>query len=80
MLIKNKPNNAIHARLAYTLQESADIAGYSYWTLWRKVRSGELRPIKGLGTIRISKKELERFVNNPGEYKMRDQWLPKEEA
>ena len=54
-------------RLAYSVLEASQLVGVSYTTLWRAIRRGDLRPIKGMGLMRISKKELERFTEDTRE-------------
>ena len=54
-------------RLAYSVLEASQLVGVSYTTLWRAIRRGDLRPIKGMGLLRISKKELERFTEDTRE-------------
>ncbi len=49
-------------RIAYSVLEASQLVGVSYTTLWRAIRRGDLRPIKGMGLMRISKKELQRFT------------------
>src|SRR3984957_18440937 len=45
-------------------REASQLVGVSYTTLWRAIRRGDLRPIKGMGLMRISKKELQRFTED----------------
>jgi excisionase family DNA binding protein len=47
----------LEGRLAYSVSEASQLVGVSYTTLWRAVRRGDLRSIKGMGLLRISKKE-----------------------
>ena len=54
-------------RLAYSVLEASQLVGVSYTTLWRAIRRGDLRPIKGMGLLRISRKELERFTEDTRE-------------
>ena len=51
-------------RIAYSVLEASQLVGVSYTTLWRAIRRGDLRPIKGMGLMRISKKELQRFTED----------------
>ena len=57
----------LEGRLAYSVSEASQLVGVSYTTLWRAIRRGDLRPIKGMGLLRISKKELERFTEDTRE-------------
>ncbi len=54
----------LEQRLAYSIQEAADLLGVAYTTLWRAVQRGELHPMKTAGILRISRKELERFLDS----------------
>ena len=54
-------------RLAYSVFEASQLIGVSYTTLWRAIKRGDLRPIKGVGLLRISRKELERFTEDTRE-------------
>lgn len=51
-------------RLAYSVLEASQLVGVSYTTLWRAIKRGDLRPIKGVGLLRISRKELQRFTED----------------
>ena len=51
-------------RIAYSVLEASQLVGVSYTTLWCAIRRGDLRPIKGMGLMRISKKELQRFTED----------------
>lgn len=51
-------------RLAYSVLEASRLVGVSYTTLWRAIKRGDLRPIKGVGLLRISRKELQRFTED----------------
>jgi excisionase family DNA binding protein len=51
-------------RIAYSVLEASQLVGVSYTTLWRAIRRGDLHPIKGMGLMRISKKELQRFTED----------------
>ena len=62
--IVRKQNQPLEGRLTYSLSEASQLVGVSYTTLWRAIRRGDLRPIKGMGLLRISKKELERFTED----------------
>ena len=57
----------LEGRLTYSVSEASQLVGVSYTTLWRAIRRGDLRPIKGMGFLRISKKELERFTEDTRE-------------
>ena len=57
----------LEGRLAYSVSEASQLVGVSYTTLWRAIRRGDMRPIKGMGLLRISKKELERFTEDTRE-------------
>jgi len=57
----------LEGRIAYSVSEASQLVGVSYTTLWRAIRRGDLRPIKGIGLLRISKKELERFIEDTRE-------------
>jgi len=57
----------LEGRIAYSVSEASQLIGVSYTTLWRAIRRGDLRPIKGMGLLRISKKELERFTEDTRE-------------
>jgi excisionase family DNA binding protein len=57
----------LEGRLTYSVSEASQLVGVSYTTLWRAIRRGDLRPIKGMGLLRISKKELERFTEDTRE-------------
>lgn len=46
----------------YTVQEVANILQVTIESVKNYIRDGELRKIKGMGTIRISHKELQRFI------------------
>jgi len=46
----------LEGRIAYSVSEASQLVGVSYTTLWRAFRRGDLRPIKGIGLLRISKK------------------------
>ena len=46
----------LEGRLAYSVSEASQLVGVSYTTLWRAIRRGDLRPIKGMGLLRISEK------------------------
>jgi excisionase family DNA binding protein len=66
---KRKQQYAVpmEGRLAYSVLEASQLIGVSYTTLWRAIKRGDLRPIKGVGLLRISKKELERFTEETRE-------------
>jgi excisionase family DNA binding protein len=66
IVIKQKQQYALplEDRIAYSILEASQLVGVSYTTLWRAIRRGDLRPIKGMGLMRISKKELQRFTEN----------------
>jgi hypothetical protein len=49
-------------RIAYSVLEASQLVGVSYTTLWRAIRRGDLRPIRGMGLMRISKKEKIRGI------------------
>jgi len=51
-------------RLAYTVQETADLLGVSVTTVYRLMRRGLLRCSKALRTKIIAKTEIERFLKN----------------
>ena len=57
----------LEGRIAYSVSEASQLVGVSYTTLWRAIRRGDLRPIKEMGLLRISKKELERFAEDTRE-------------
>jgi excisionase family DNA binding protein len=57
----------LEGRIAYSVSEASQLVGVSYTTLWRAIRRGDLRPIRGMGLLRISKKELERFTEDTRE-------------
>jgi hypothetical protein len=54
-------------RIAYSVLEASQLIGVSYTTLWGAIRRGDLRPIKGMGLMRISKKKLQRFTEDTWE-------------
>lgn len=49
-------------RLAYSMQETADLLGVSYITVHRLIRRGLLRSSKALRHKLISRAEIERFL------------------
>ena len=51
-------------RLAYTMQETAEILGTSYITVWRLTKRGLLRSSAATRTKMISRKEIERFLES----------------
>ena len=55
-------------RLIYSLSEAAREIGCSTTTLWRKVAEGKIKVIEGFGRIRISRAELEAFINKSTVY------------
>ena len=51
----------------YTAQEVADILGVHRHTVGRYVRLGTIKAINTQGAIRVSHKELDRFINGGGD-------------
>jgi hypothetical protein len=49
-------------RLAYSLQETAELLGVSYISVWRLVARGELRCSKAIRHHIVAKQEIERFL------------------
>lgn len=49
-------------RLAFSLQETADMLGLSYITVYRLVQRGKLKSSGALRTKLIPKAEIERFL------------------
>src|ERR1700722_14728013 len=58
---------SLEDRIAYSVLEASQLVGVSYTTLWRAIKRGDLHPIKGMGLMRISKKELQRFTEDTSE-------------
>lgn len=50
-------------RLAFTMKETAEILGVSYITVHRLLQRGLLRSSKALRCKIVSRKEIERFLN-----------------
>jgi|GEM_PF-1957867 len=46
----------------YSIQELADLMGHHYNTLYKKVRSGEIKSVKSGGHYRIRKSSFEDFI------------------
>ena len=61
---KNQNNGSELPRLAYSVQEAAQVLGVSATTVYRLVKRGHLRRVKGLRHLLIPKVELEKFVSN----------------
>jgi excisionase family DNA binding protein len=53
----------LESRLAYSLQEVGSLLGIHYTTLWRMVEEGRLSLIANTRRKMISRRELERFLN-----------------
>jgi hypothetical protein len=51
-------------RMAFTMKETAEILGVSYITVHRLIQRGLLRSSKALRCKIVSKKEIERFLND----------------
>jgi excisionase family DNA binding protein len=51
-------------RLAYTMQETAEILGVSYFTVHRWLKSGQLRCSSALRHKLIPAAEIERFLKD----------------
>lgn len=62
----SKSDNASQTlpRLAYTMQETADILGLSYITVHRLLKRGHLKSCSALRHKLISMKEIERFLRD----------------
>jgi excisionase family DNA binding protein len=58
------PSPAPLPRLAYTMQEAAEILGISYISVYRLVQRGLLKTNNALRRRMISWKELQRFANS----------------
>lgn len=46
-----------------TMAEAAEMIGISPITLRRRVQAGLIKPISGLGMMRVTRTELERFLS-----------------
>lgn len=55
------------ARLAYTMQEVAEMLGLSYHTVFRLVRAGRLKTIPGIRTNQITHASLQNLLTNAAE-------------
>jgi predicted site-specific integrase-resolvase len=60
----NWPENAKHGRLAYTMQETAEILGISYISVHRLIKRGLLKKSIAVRKIIIPATEIERFLND----------------
>jgi excisionase family DNA binding protein len=62
-LENNQPAKAQLPRLAFSLQETAEMLGVSYITIWRLVQRGKLKSSGPLRTKLITQTEINRFLN-----------------
>lgn len=53
-------------RLAFSVRETAEILGVSEKTVRRLISRGLLRPSRALRHLLLSRKEIERFLENTG--------------
>jgi len=49
-------------QLTYSLPEAAEVVGVSVWLLRKHIRLGKLRPTRFGRLLRVTPKELERYV------------------
>ena len=49
-------------RLTFSIKETADLLGVSYFTVFRLLKRGKLRAIPSIRHKRIPRAELERFL------------------
>lgn len=54
-------------RLAYSLEETAQILGVNYYTVFRLVKRGKLRASKAIRHYLVPKTEIERFLRETTE-------------
>ncbi len=52
----------LDSRLAFTRQETADLLGRDYVTIWRLERRGLLHPCTALRTPMFTRTEIDRFL------------------
>lgn len=62
MLVPKGDNASQLPRLAYTMQETADMLGVSYITIHRLLKRGKLRSSSALRHKLIPMAEIERFL------------------
>jgi hypothetical protein len=60
--------NTVAQQRAYSLKEASALCGCSYHSLWRRVVTGEIRVLSGFGRIKISDRELDRFLDKAAVY------------
>jgi excisionase family DNA binding protein len=54
-------------QLAHSIDDAAARLGVSVSTIWRLIRSGQLRTVKILGRTLVPESELQRLVQPPSE-------------
>ena len=54
-----QPNPTPHERLAYSVQEAADMLGVNYFSVYRLIQRGKLKPCRALrGKLLVPRTEL----------------------
>ena len=57
------PPSAVPERLAYSVQESADLLGVNYFSVYRLIQRGKLKPCRALrGKLLVPRTELIRLL------------------
>lgn len=59
---RNEPASGNLPRLAFSLQETAEMLGLSYITVYRLIQRGKLKSSGPLRTKLITKTEIDRFL------------------
>ena len=60
---KPEPPQAPPERLAYSVQESADLLGVNYFSVYRLIQRGKLKPCRALrGKLLVPRAELLRLL------------------
>ena len=62
-MLKSECGNETVPRLAFTMQETAEILGISYISVHRLIRRGLLRSSKALRHKMIARKDIELFLD-----------------
>ena len=64
-IVPSATNIAETERLAYSVQEAADLLGVDYFSVYRLIQRGKLRACRALrGKLLVPRSELLRLLNN----------------
>jgi excisionase family DNA binding protein len=63
--LETPPVTALPERLAYSIQEAADMLGVNYFSVYRLIHRGKLKVCRALrGKLLVSRAELLRLLKN----------------